>query len=85
MPANDRPYTVHDCKEMITKDLGYCCPWLFLRLYKRDSIVANRLGVTRQRVNQLRQELKRGELKCLNSPRCMKKDELYIKENLPKA
>lgn len=39
---------------MITKSLGYCCPWAFFRLFKKDQVIADRLGVTRPTIKEQR-------------------------------
>lgn len=85
MSSNGRSYSNTNYTSLITKDLHYCCPWLFFQLFKRDTIIAARLGISQQRVNVIRHEVKAGKIKCLACPKCMKKDLLYIKENLPKA
>lgn len=53
----------------ITDGLGYCCEWLFFRLYKRPTEISARLGFSKRmcamhKSNALAQETCPGLAKC---------------------
>ena len=57
-------------KQLITEGLGYCCEYAFFRLYKRTSLIATRLGISRQAVQYHRRKFKAGELHCEDCAKC---------------
>lgn len=56
-------------KPLITEGLGYCCPWLFLKLYPQTAQVADRLGVDGRTVRLLRAS----PIECEGKEDCMKR------------
>jgi hypothetical protein len=48
--------------------LGYCCEWIFFRLYKDTALIATRLGVTKRAVRYH----KAADRACAASPACLK-------------
>lgn len=50
--------------------LGYCCEWLFFQLYRRNSQIADRLGMAERSVREHRAAAE--EAGCASCPRCMK-------------
>lgn len=60
-------------KSLIEVDLGYCCEYLFFRLYRPSGTIAARLGVTTRAIRKKKESLRNGGLQCAGSPDCMKK------------
>ena len=57
---------------MILQDLGYCCLWFFFTRFRKNRVVADRLGVSRQAVSVVRRDCKVCS-KCEERPNCMHK------------
>ena len=57
---------------LICEGLGYCCEYAFFRVYRRTSLSADRLGVTRRAVGYHKAAFDAGELKCEGRERCLK-------------
>lgn len=57
-------------RHLITEGLNYCCPWFFFRLYRRSSVIADRLGVTVRAVQKAKAEADLGE--CERCGKCMR-------------
>lgn len=57
---------------LITDGLGYCCPWLFFQLYRKTSVIADRLGVTDRAVRYLKSKVDNHVCTCEGHPHCMK-------------
>lgn len=55
--------------KLITDDLGYCCTWLFFKLYPGSDLIAARLGVTTRAVRMNRAK---AECECAGNPRCIR-------------
>lgn len=64
-------------KDLITKDLGYCCEHLFFSLYPGAVLIAARLGVSPSAVKKHRAACGG----CAGAPNCMK-DKLFRKKLL---
>ena len=58
-------------KELVTKDLHYCCIWAFFRLYTDPALIAARLGVSDRAVRSARAKAR--EAGCQSCPRCLRK------------
>jgi hypothetical protein len=54
-------------KSLVEVSLGYCCLWFFFTRFRRNRVVADRLGVTRQGVSQARASCGG----CAGKPTCM--------------
>lgn len=57
-------------RHLITEGLGYCCPWMFFRLYRRSSVIADRLGVTVRAVQKAKAAADAG--KCEGCEKCLR-------------
>ena len=60
-------------KTLICGSLRYCCLWAFFSLYKKPSVVAERLGCHRVSVCRYLARFREGEFKCEGKENCMKK------------
>lgn len=60
-------------RELVCKDLGYCCPYAFFCLFKRTGVIAERLGVNAKTVRSHKAKWKAKELNCEEAERCLKK------------
>jgi len=58
--------------QLITEDLGYCCPFIFFRLYRRTSVIADRLGVAPSTVRAAKAKVDSGESQCTKCDRCLR-------------
>lgn len=59
-------------RSMIVEDLGYCCPWLFFRGFRKSSLIAARLGVATRSIQVVKASCDNGYEECTNAPTCMK-------------
>ena len=61
-------------EQLVCKGLGYCCPYLFLRLHRAvaTSLIALRLGANERTVRRWKASLRTGEIKCKHQSNCMK-------------
>lgn len=57
---------------LVTEELHYCCEFRFFSLYRRASVIADRLGVSVQAVRARRRLFKAGEMKCAGCPNCQR-------------
>lgn len=55
-----------------SKGLGYCCPWIFFKYFKRTGMIADRLGVTPRAIRLHKAEFREGLIACEGRPNCMK-------------
>lgn len=62
-----RPLT----ERLIVDGLGYCCPWVFFKFFKRKYVIALRLGVTPRTVNNWKAKVRDGEIACTKCDKCM--------------
>ena len=58
-------------KSTITQDLKYCCTWYFFKLYRRSSLVAERLGFTTRAVQKAKADANAGQ--CAGCENCLLK------------
>lgn len=68
---------------MITKDLKYCCPWAFFKLYTNAAVIADRLGVTDRAVRKARAQARTAG--CTGCPKCLKRQGLSRLQEPPPA
>lgn len=61
-------------REMLTRDLGFCCPWAALEANREHSsnILADRLGVSGRAIRYQWDKVVSGETKCEHRSDCMK-------------
>ena len=61
-------------REMLTRDLGFCCPWAGLEANKEISsnMLAARLGVGGRAIRYQWDKVASGEIKCEHRKDCMK-------------
>lgn len=74
MGNNSRPLSKNNPRverltisRMVCEDLGYCCLYAFLSLYKDNALVATRLGVTTRAIRYHRAKMPR----CEEAPTCL--------------
>jgi len=60
-------------KEMVTQDLGYCCLPFFFSRYKKNALIAARLGVSDRAVRYNRAEVLASRVTCENCSGCLEK------------
>lgn len=53
-PPKSAGYRPGSINYMITKSLGYCCPYAFFVLYRSNKVIADRLGVSTRMVGMRR-------------------------------
>ena len=58
-------------ESLVTDGLGYCCPFKFFSIYKDNSLIAARLGVSERTVRRYKEALREGRLACTNAPNCL--------------
>ena len=57
-------------RTLITKGLGYCCPWAFFHFHKKTALIADRLGVSTRAVQRVKKEVREcGD--CEKRPNCL--------------
>lgn len=61
-------------REMLTRDLGFCCPWAALEANREHSsnVLADRLGVSGRAIRYQWDKVVSGETKCERRSTCMK-------------
>lgn len=61
-------------REMLTRDLGFCCPWAALEANRENSsnVLADRLGVSGRAIRYQWDKVASGETKCEHRSDCMK-------------
>lgn len=64
---------------LVTKGLGYCCPWAFFSIFRRTQVIADRLGVHPSNVRRAKAKVKCGEWKCERCGNCMKEQVRTVK------
>ena len=64
---------------LVTKGLGYCCPWAFFKIFRKTPEIAARLGVTEQTVRNWKAKVDDGYCKCEGRGNCMKKQVHAVK------
>lgn len=57
---------------LICEGLGYCCEYAFFKLYRRTSLIADRLGVTPRAVRYHKAQFDNKELTCKGREKCLK-------------
>lgn len=58
-------------KQLIEGDLGYCCEYAFFTLYKRTTLIADRLGVSVRVVQLHKAAVREGCVACSSKPNCL--------------
>lgn len=59
-------------RSMIVEDLGYCCPWVFFQVFRKTSLIADRLGVSSRSIRIVKARCDNNEETCTGVARCMK-------------
>ena len=59
--------------QLITEDLGYCCPYFFFCRYKQTQVIADRLGMSPSTVRAAKAKVRDKKLVCENSSRCLRR------------
>ena len=60
-------------RQLITEDLGYCCPYYFFRLFRQTATIADRLGVSPSTVRLAKARVDDGQDCCEACPNCLQK------------
>ena len=60
-------------RELICKDLKYCCPYAFFCMFKKTALLAERLGVTPRAIRLHKSKWRNGEYVCEGQANCLKK------------
>ena len=59
-------------EHLVCVGLGYCCLWMFFRLFKQTGKIAARLGISDRAVRYKKEEFRCGKMKCKGRAKCMK-------------
>lgn len=59
-------------RQMIVEDLGYCCPFIFFRLYRKTPVIAVRLGVAESTVRAAKARVDDGIDECEKCEGCLR-------------
>lgn len=63
---------VQSLQTYVTRDLGYCCLEFFFGMYRKNSEISDRLGLSEYTIKQWRARVNKGNCACTSGEGCMR-------------